>query len=87
VTRDSRLGSTLRVRRPLPQVESTYLGFPLLIGERTVTVLTPDGRHVAEVRGLATARNVVRAYRRPLKNAEPAASLAKATAGSDSHGG
>jgi hypothetical protein len=60
--------------RTADRVEATYLGFRLLIGERTVTVLTPNRRLVCEVGALSTARACVRAYRR----ATPADSADKA---------
>lgn len=43
---------------------TTYLGYPLLVAEKTVTVFTPADRKIATVASVKTARLVVRGYRR-----------------------
>ena len=65
-------------------VRALYLGYPLEITDRTITVTTPDGRRIARTQSLSTARRIIRGYR---KTTEPTASLAKATAGSNHIGG
>jgi hypothetical protein len=41
-----------------------YLGCEFAIGERDVRVYAPDGRRIATVRSVSTARRVARGYRR-----------------------
>lgn len=45
-------------------VRALYLGHTFDITERDVTVTSPDGRLVGRVAGLASARRLVRGYRR-----------------------
>lgn len=67
-------------------VRISYLGYPILVTERTLTILSPQGRQV--YRGdceLSTAMRVIRGYR-AAENQKPTAPLAKTTAGSQKEG-
>lgn len=65
---------------------ATYLGYPLEITNRDVTVRDKHGRKLVTVASIPAARNFIRGYRRgpSLVKAEPAAKPAtEKTAGSD----
>lgn len=66
-------------------VWSRYRGYDLLVTDRDVTVYR-HSRRLARVASIGAARRFIRGYHRDTVNAEPTASLAKATAGSDSEG-
>lgn len=57
-------GTLSSQRPPLPAAHGRYLGYPLKITEREVTVYTHDGREIATVPSISTARRVIRGYRR-----------------------
>ena len=70
-------------------VESSYLGYPLVIADAYVTVLDPDGRRLFRTTGeISTVRHFIRGHRAATQEiTEPTASLReKATAGSESKG-
>lgn len=50
--------------RLVEQTTGKYLGYPLAITERTVTVFRPDGRFVGTAYSISGARRLVRGYRR-----------------------
>ena len=47
-------------------VRALYLGYPLEITERAVTVFTPEGRKVGQAASIGGARRLIRGYRKPL---------------------
>lgn len=53
-----------RNARVLPSAHGRYLGYPLVITERDVTVYTLDGREIATVPSISTARRIIRGYRK-----------------------
>ena len=68
---------------------TSYLGYPLEVTDREISVLHPTTGRVL-FHGdyeISTARRFIRGYRRDTpENTKPAASLAKATAGSEREG-
>lgn len=44
-------------------VRAKYLGYPLLVKERDVTVFRPDGREIGLAYSMSGARRIVRGYR------------------------
>jgi hypothetical protein len=50
-------------------VETTYLGYPLVITETQVTVRTKDGRRIGYATSVKQARLIVRGYRRASRDA------------------
>ena len=61
------------------QVESSYLGYPLVIADAYVTVLDPDGRRLFRTTGeISTVRRFIRGHRAATQEiTEPARLLAK----------
>lgn len=51
------------MRRVAEVTEGKYLGHPLVIRERDVTVLRPDGRLIGVAYSMSGARRLVRGYR------------------------
>lgn len=49
------------------QISTSYLGFPLLVSDQSVTVRTPDGRRLGTEVSMAKARLLVRGYRKASK--------------------
>jgi hypothetical protein len=49
---------------PADRVNTKYLGYDLVIGPRTVTVSTPDGRPIGTAYTVSGARRIVKGYRR-----------------------
>lgn len=54
-------------RNAASQISTSYLGFPLLISDQSVTVRTPDGRRLGVEVSMAKARLLVRGYRKASK--------------------
>lgn len=73
------------VTATVDRVDMTYLGYPLEITNRDVTVRDQQGRKLVTVTSIRAARNFVKGYRRgpSLVKAEPANVPAKVLAGSD----
>ncbi len=47
-----------------PVERVSYLGYPMLVTERDVHVLRPDGRPLGVERSMSSARRLVRGYRK-----------------------
>lgn len=45
-------------------VTTSYLGYPIIITDRNVTVIAPDGRRVGHTTSVKQARLLIRGYRR-----------------------
>jgi hypothetical protein len=52
---------------PFEAERSSYLGYPLIVTDRKITVFTPALRKITEVSSVKQARLVVRGYRRAEK--------------------
>lgn len=50
-------------QRATEQANATYLGYPLTITNRTVTVHAPDGREIGVAYELSGARRIVKGHR------------------------
>lgn len=46
------------------RIETSYLGYPLLITDSFVTVRSPEGRKLASLTSVSKARRFVKDYRR-----------------------